>query len=99
VNNVKNDSEWERLEAMVDKFAAEMKARLYQKKQEGYSGWDDPEELPGLARRAYEDSGHVWYSVSHPAPGNRPGEPRKCVDAANRLAMVWHIRSKEANGE
>ena len=36
------DQEITRLNAAVDQFSAEMKARLEQKAREGWHGWDDP---------------------------------------------------------
>lgn len=93
------NEEWERLQAMVDAFAAEMKARLYQKMQQGYTGWDDPAQVPWLAERASQDALAVSNSIIIHDPVFDRYNPdvrlRYCVDAANLLAMVWHIWSKE----
>lgn len=36
------------LNELVDSFAEQMKAKLYKKHDEGYTGWDDPSMLPTL---------------------------------------------------
>lgn len=60
----------------VDRFAAVMKAKLAQKRAEGYGGWDDPEQCP-VERLAELLHKHV-----------SKGDP---IDVAN-FAMMLHCR-------
>jgi hypothetical protein len=66
-----------RLEATVDDFAAEMKARLREQAIKGYRGWDNPENYQRI----------LDLMMNHAAVGT--GEE---VDAANLAMILWNLR-------
>lgn len=59
----------------VDAFAAAMKAKLARKRDQGYGGWDDPEQC------------HTSYLASLLIDHLRKGDP---VDIANFAMMLFH---------
>jgi hypothetical protein len=71
--------EIDRLNAAVDAFAAEMKARLREQALKGYRGWDDPAQyeriLEMLVRRA-------------------PAAEGEEVDTANLAMILWSLRRR-----
>lgn len=82
----KRHEEKERLFALVDTFAEDMKARLNQKVNEGYTGWDgDTWDVFGVlvaeAERARVE----------PDGATRQ---RRCVDVANFAMFAWY-RTRE----
>ena len=68
-------AEFEALDAMVDKFAEEMKRKLHQKVLSGKRGWDEIECMAGIR----EDL------ICH---ANQPGQE---IDTANLAAMLWNM--------
>ena len=68
-----------RLNAAVDEFAGEMKARLREQALAGYRGWDDPAQyeriLEMLVRRA-------------------PAAEGEEVDTANLAMILWSLRRR-----
>ena len=78
-------TEEQRLIQAVDEFAEAMKNRLISKLNKGYTGWDDPTNKNGILSDIEND---VWnviggYHVK-----------KHCVDAANRLMMIWKMGAK-----
>ena len=59
----------------VDRFAAEMKTKLAKKREQGYGGWDDPEQCD-LEKLRYLLHSHVLR-----------GDP---VDVGNFAMMLWN---------
>jgi len=76
----KVDDERERLTHAVDEFAAEMKARLLEKHEEGYRGWNEAYPSDAIAVEINRDS--VALIKNHK---NR----KAAVDIANRAMMLW----------
>jgi hypothetical protein len=71
--------EIDRLNRVVDEFAAEMKARLREQAVKGYRGWDDPEQYERI----------VEMMMRHAAVAE--GEE---VDAANLAMILWSLRRR-----
>ncbi|NBC14247.1 MAG: hypothetical protein GVY09_13090 [Gammaproteobacteria bacterium] len=71
--------EIERLNAAVDAFAAEMKARLREQALKGYRGWDDPAQ--------YERILEMLVSRAPAAEGEE-------VDTANLAMILWSLRRR-----
>jgi hypothetical protein len=71
--------EIDRLNRVVDEFAAEMKARLREQAVKGYRGWDDPEQYERI----------VEMMMRHAAVAE--GEE---VDAANLAIILWSLRRR-----
>jgi hypothetical protein len=71
--------EIDRLNAAVDAFAAEMKARLREQALKGYRGWDDPAQyeriLEMLVTRVATSEGEE-------------------VDTANLAMILWSLRRR-----
>lgn len=67
--------ELDALDALVDAFAKEMKAKLRKKYLDGYTGWDEPSLRPILELKLTE----------HVARGGQ------YVDVANLAAMLWNL--------
>lgn len=61
---------------LVDRFSKDMRSKLIEKYMEGYTGWDNPDELEFL-----KDS-----LVSHTEKGF---DSENMVDVANLAAMIW----------
>jgi hypothetical protein len=72
--------EIDRLNRVVDEFAAEMKARLREQALKGYRGWDEPENYERI----------VEMMMQHAAVGE--GEE---VDAANLAMILWSLRRRD----
>jgi hypothetical protein len=71
--------EIERLNQVVDEFAAEMKARLREQAVKGYRGWDNPEHYQRV----------LTMLVEHAAASE--GEE---VDTANLAMILWSMRRR-----
>ena len=71
--------EIERLNRVVDEFAAEMKARLREQAVKGYRGWDDAENYQRILATL----------VEHAAASE--GEE---VDTANLAMILWSMRRR-----
>jgi len=71
--------EIERLDQVVDDFAAEMKARLREQAIKGYRGWDEPSNYRRIVEMMMERA-----SVSL-------GQE---VDAANLAMILWYLRKR-----
>jgi len=72
----------EKLSSAVDEFAVRMKARLIQKAKQGYTGWDNPEEVMDFS---------LVSCMSDDINGRNPVS--KAVDIANRAMMLWYRHS------
>jgi hypothetical protein len=68
-------AECKRLGRMVDRFSAEMKAKLRRKAREGFGGWDDSPNFPNELL----ENGLNQHRLK-----------RNWIDAANFAAMLWH---------
>jgi hypothetical protein len=69
------------LDALVDAFAAEMKAKLRRKYwRDGYTGWDDPSNRPIIEQKLREHVGRLLAGWD------------QAVDVANLAAMLWNFR-------
>jgi hypothetical protein len=64
------------LDALVDAFAAAMKAKLQRQRWRGWRGWDDPANRNVIRARLAE---HLM----------KPGD--QWVDVANFAAMLWNL--------
>jgi hypothetical protein len=86
------EAEKAKLGAVIDAFAEEMKARAFQKVDEGYSGWDIWEGWKNISpmARLIETA---WAARVEPDKAKRK---RRCVDAANFAMFDWHLR--QSNG-
>jgi hypothetical protein len=71
--------EIDRLNAAVDEFADEMKARLREQALKGYRGWDDPAQ--------YERILEMLVSRAPAAEGEE-------VDTANLAMILWSLRRR-----
>jgi hypothetical protein len=77
-----------KLSGAVDEFVLAMKARLFQKEAEGYSGWDGAYSKEDLAKEMEDDCAII---------GATGVDDRKlCVDIANRAMMLWYQVRKES---
>jgi hypothetical protein len=85
-NQQELEAEKARVFAFVDTFAEDMKARLYQKMQEGRAGWDDPAWLPELEGRLSETAQAI---ADEPIDLSRVA--RKCVDLADFALFRWYL--------
>jgi hypothetical protein len=87
------EADKQRLAAAIDEFASEMKARAFQKVDEGYHGWDDPRDWGSIGPET-----RLEVEV---AQLRQTGDPdrhdRKCVDAAN-FAMFARFISRKRRG-
>ena len=72
--------EIEQLNAAVDAFAIEMKARLREQAIKGYRGWNEPENVD-----------QIMAMLSNHAAGSAGQE----VDTANLAMILWFLRQKE----
>lgn len=77
-------AEEQALEALVDAFAAEMKAKLKAKADEGWRGWDDPQYKGNIER----------FLLDHAQRGL--DDSRQYVDVANLAAMLWNFGRDES---
>jgi hypothetical protein len=73
--------EIERLNAVVDNFAEEMKVRLRDQAIKGYRGWDDPDNYRRILEMMME---HASASSGQE------------VDAANLAMILWYLRRQGA---
>jgi uncharacterized protein YbgA (DUF1722 family) len=73
--------EYERLGMLVSRFSEVMRARLYEKVQEGYEGWADHTD-PHVVETVQEK---LFASVEK----YRRGEKKQLVDIANLAAILW----------
>ena len=71
--------EIDRLNRVVDDFAAEMKVRLREQAIKGYRGWDDP---------AY------YQQISEMMIQHAPVSSGQEVDAANLAMILWYLRQQ-----
>ena len=90
-------TEQEKLEEAVDSFAFEMKERLIEKMNQGYTGWDKTNVHPSdeyLADSIVEDANYLRLRIQE---GLMPSTVTMC-DIANRLMMLFyrHTNSREA---
>lgn len=95
--NADKRKEIEKLNAAVDAFASAMKARLLEKVEAGYTGWDGGEPLSHIANNMAYDAGNIE-EVLFGGPGTAylvEGiiEPLT-VDVANRAMFLWHRRDE-----
>lgn len=76
----------EMLSATVDTFGDDMRARLFQKVDEGYTGWDDPtwqaECLQRIKREANALNGAMPKEVLS----------KKAADLANFCMFLWTLQ-------
>jgi len=85
--------EIEKLGSAVDGFAAVMKARLERKALQGYTGWDDPEQVTNLSLATMLLSDSLTFSHELTKNGGEvPGD--LLVDIANRAMFLW-LRQKD----
>lgn len=75
-------AEMARLEAAVDAFAAQMKARLAAKLAEGRSGWDDPANAPEIYSSMLAHGAGVQLAAGQE------------VDVANFALFLWFMRTR-----
>ena len=68
-------SEEAALNALVDAFAAEMKAKLQTKREDGFHGWDYLDAMPAIHRKYRQ---HLRR------------QNNQWVDVANLAAMLWN---------
>lgn len=80
---IKRHRELRRLESTVDRYAAEMKAKLREKMLEGFSGWDDPRLLSYLEEGLEE----------HLKKQKRGGHEE--IDLGNIAMMIWNIKKNQ----
>ncbi len=73
------------LDALVDAFAEEMKAKLREKAQGGYTGWDDPDWA--VSERPLDPEDETVWQALHEHVGK--GDP---VDIANFAAFIWNAQ-------
>ena len=66
------------LEAMVDAFAEEMKAKLIRTCRAGMTGWDDPKRF---------GTNFLWKKMKALWPDN---DHVQVVDIGNYAAMIWN---------
>lgn len=75
-------NEFEGLSQLVSRFADAMRARLWEKADEGYEGWQDDSRLPEIIETVREK---LFASVEK----YRKGETKQLVDIANLAAILW----------
>lgn len=75
-------AEINRVHAAVDEFASDMKTRLTQKVEAGYTGWDGDYPASALRREIVADAMAAWDTATDD----------KAVDIANRCMMLWRRR-------
>lgn len=73
-------TEQKRLNKAVDAFAEAMKAKLLEKMNNGYRGWDNPNCREGILALAEANMNEI-------ARGDHIR--KRCVSAANYLMMIW----------
>lgn len=73
-----------RLNALVDEFASNMKARLIQKVQEGFTGWDDVNKVSDQS--LCDDISSI--AIDWPACSIE-GKIKRAQDVANRAMFLW----------
>ena len=71
--------EIDRLNRVVDDFAAEMKVRLREQAIKGYRGWDDP--------AYYQQISEMMIQHASVSSGQE-------VDAANLAMILWYLRQQ-----
>jgi hypothetical protein len=84
---VTNMSDKEKRDNAVDAFAKEMKKRLDEKAEQGYTGWDGEYPDHSLMDEIFKDVLNENYTLVE-----------KSVDIANRLMMLWY-RDDLAKGD
>lgn len=87
------EAEKQRLAAAIDEFAADMKARAFQKVDEGYLGWDDPDGWLNTSpiTRLHNEAVQLIVGV------DAASYDRKCVDAG-MFAMFARFISRRQRG-
>ncbi len=80
--DLSDEQEGDELQNMVDNFASAMSARLLDKLDAGWSGWDDPVNRQMLLRKLKEHA-------------ERAKTKADFVDVANFAAMLWDLRELE----
>lgn len=73
-------SEEDRIKALIDAFATEMKVKLLLKSGDGWSGWRDRSYKPDFHRQLHD----------HAMRALLDDEPLQLVDVANYCAFLWH---------
>jgi len=76
-----------KLNKAVDEFAYEMKKRLFQKADEGYSGWDDDKYIEYIEEKLYETYETVMTKISI-NEGCAEEIKEKFIDMANLVMML-----------
>lgn len=75
-----------KLNSAVDIFVEEMKARLMQKVDEGYNGWDGKNNIQKITNDLYFDV----YSVH--VVKFEVVDKKTFIDIANRAMMLYHLK-------
>lgn len=78
-----------KLDESVNSFFNNMRTRLHEKEEEGYTGWDDEEILPAeeMLEELIEDAKDIRVMLRH----HSKNEIKKAaVDIANRAMMIWY---------
>jgi hypothetical protein len=91
--------EMESLSKAVADFGEEMRAKLWKKLRQGYSGWDDDSDsslVPYLQEKLIE---HVkkYFKTQPDSATVTPAEtdPAQLVDIANLCMFLWRLERKE----
>lgn len=82
--------EFRRIANAVNKFASEMRIYLYTKARIGYSGWDNPNEIPSsdLIKHMQLDLQVVKEAFEAGKVDNNT--LKLTIDIANRSMMLWY---------
>jgi hypothetical protein len=81
INILQQLSEFEGLSQLVSRFSDVMRARLWEKMEEGYEGWSDTTD-PNLIE-------NVQDSLFRSIEKYKEGETKQLVDIANLAAILW----------
>lgn len=90
-----NREQREALERAVDEFADAMKERLLEKREQGYTGWDDPEVAAELHGRIWNATGGILERRRREIRENELIHDRKEIDLANLAMFLWHHRERK----
>ena len=77
-----------RLHAVVDAFASDMKTRFTQKVEAGYTGWDGSYRSDVLCGEIASDAAYIGLCIVHDVNTQK----KRIIDIANRAMILWYRR-------